>query len=618
MSDHENTQPKAKRTRRSGQAKKTNNNGEQTPSLTITPPSVDLIEDENIRQLAAELLANMTPTEYTPSGLETKYIDPYIMIQLAINKYVRISSIGNIRLLTPIEDNILPARKEILDAQADRNLAKVLNHYIFLPLTIELPPEITVPVPPENLPKLTQENVLQFIQAYSNIHFQGHTYCANCQHKTILFDEHPWCTMCMLRAKVKCPTDCYICSRMPQEAQDKRANQWTEFKRQLRDKASPRRTTIAQGIENQFVADVMFNEMKHPALKETSTPEERSKQSQVVHDKGTARHHGFTFPAANKPFYYTFNTYMSFLQDHSEDEKRDICASHLAAATRDYKFALCHLNDQRQLPPIGSQQRAYLRPAKSTHSHTTTLGRWPGLRPLAQYIPQVSRYLSPTFLAEALACMLNHSRVVFDLILSPFAKEEKRSANQSKPLVAKLDASEVHAHVNATIYNMTTNLDSVYELDISDKIPSDLLDLPKSTIDPRPQSNHPDKHGFYPTTHSRAFVTHAELQRLDALVRILLKDLETEKFTHQYIEIARDENSHYHTHNETIGITSGVIQSQIHHYEKRNDIIPELAALIILIRRRDNAQKIYDTAEQVRDVMKKELDDSKRTLLQID
>ena len=29
-------------------------------------------------------------------------------------------------------------------------------------------------------------------------------------------------------------------------------------------------------------------------------------------------------------------------------------------------------------------------------------------------------------------------------------------------------------------------------------------------------------------------------------------------------------------------------------------------------------QKIYDTAEQVRDVMKKELDDSKRTLLQID
>ena len=65
MSDHENTQPQAKRTRRSGQAKKTNNNGEQTPSLTITPPSVDLIEDENIRQLAAELLANMTPTEYT-------------------------------------------------------------------------------------------------------------------------------------------------------------------------------------------------------------------------------------------------------------------------------------------------------------------------------------------------------------------------------------------------------------------------------------------------------------------------------------------------------------------------------------------------------------------------
>ena len=111
-----------------------------------------------------------------------------------------------------------------------------------------------------------------------------------------------------------------------------------------------------------------------------------------------------------------------------------ICASHLAAATRDYKFALCHLNDQRQLPPIGSQQRAYLRPAKSTHSHTTTLGRWPGLRPLAQYIPPVSRYLSPTFLAEALACMLNHSRVVFDLILSPFAKKRNVAPISPNPL----------------------------------------------------------------------------------------------------------------------------------------------------------------------------------------
>jgi hypothetical protein len=70
----------------------------------------------------------------------------------------------------------------------------------------------------------TNDNWREFKYAPTNIRMNGKTYAANCRHRTVDWDEHPWCVHCLIRAGVTMchnpvsgnenKDHCYICVRM--------------------------------------------------------------------------------------------------------------------------------------------------------------------------------------------------------------------------------------------------------------------------------------------------------------------------------------------------------------------------------------------------------------------
>ena len=132
--------------------------------------------------------------------------------------------------------NVSEARQacnELLDYPFNLKAKQVLGLYPWMPLQHDIPlmgdlsggREWDFKATEWSLPPPTQENWRLFIYAPSNIRHNGRTYAANCQHRVVGWNEHPWCEICLVNAGiVTCepPTsttdpeasDCYICERM--------------------------------------------------------------------------------------------------------------------------------------------------------------------------------------------------------------------------------------------------------------------------------------------------------------------------------------------------------------------------------------------------------------------
>ena len=51
-------------------------------------------------------------------------------------------------------------------------------------------------------PLVVKETRITFIYALGNILYNGECYAANCKHRVSMWDEHPWCTPCILEKRV--------------------------------------------------------------------------------------------------------------------------------------------------------------------------------------------------------------------------------------------------------------------------------------------------------------------------------------------------------------------------------------------------------------------------------
>ncbi|MEO0854995.1 MAG: hypothetical protein AAFY15_16045, partial [Cyanobacteria bacterium J06648_11] len=128
-------------------------------------------------------------------------------------------------------------------------------------------------------PELPSENDWRkFKYAPANIYFEAKMYAANCRHETSLWNEHPWCAICLVRACIpicKHPdtaagvhTDCYICNRMGYAAKIQFLDDYAAY-----DGADPNQLTafpsqLHPKIRCQLDADMVmqpFEPSPHPA-----------------------------------------------------------------------------------------------------------------------------------------------------------------------------------------------------------------------------------------------------------------------------------------------------------------------------------------------------------------
>lgn len=197
--------------------------------------------------------------------------------------------------------------------------------------------------------------------------------------------------------------------------------------------------------------------------------------------------------------------------------------------------------------------------------------------------------------------------------------EPVETNNFRVPIIAD---NEVQSKIDAQITNLMTAppsraAPSVFKLNIKKSVPAAYCDQPSSTLSIEPQLAHADKHGNYPHHWSRVFATHAEMSRLEALARILAKDSEMENKTVRATQVVRAQAIKHDGYDEPVIVTNGVLKEIGHKNERRQEIIPELLALLLIIRRRDNASRYYDTPDEILDCMQQPLNDSIPNLLQL-
>ena len=157
--------------------------------------------------------------------------------------------------------NVSEARQacgEVLDYPFNLKAKQVLGLYPWMPLQHDIPMmgdlsggrDWDFKASEWSPPPPTQENWRLFIYAPSNIRHNGRTYAANCRHRVVGWNEHPWCEICLVNAGIiTCdpPTsltnpeasDCYICERMSPRLRQKVCKNIASKREELKREGKP-------------------------------------------------------------------------------------------------------------------------------------------------------------------------------------------------------------------------------------------------------------------------------------------------------------------------------------------------------------------------------------------
>ena len=154
----------------------------------------------------------------SPDTVDEYYVCPAVMIELVKENKFRIN--GGETVPKSYRD-IKEARIKVKSFEWNSHLKKFDELYPYWPMNHALPElampdqllDFTKPVKPA-LP--TEENKDKFINAPSNIRYNGETWAANCRHHLSHWDEHPWCTWCYVATDIaECDEKtCYLCKVM--------------------------------------------------------------------------------------------------------------------------------------------------------------------------------------------------------------------------------------------------------------------------------------------------------------------------------------------------------------------------------------------------------------------
>ena len=334
----------------------------------------------------------------------------------------------------------------------------------------------------------------------------------------------------------------------------------------------------------------------------------------------TEENHSFCLPATVYPFYMTFERALEFRKTASPESLKETINLHKECALNFYQLLL-----DRQAPiPLVVRRSSYSRPVHIM-TDSTALGGWQSRELLIvqpSYDP--SKFLDPSKAIDAIGLLFRGTPYNNSMTLPKDRSQHlpsvpSTSANFYNNAVSTIGPkSNMFVRINRFIVNLVKE-NRPYELDISPIVPSSNLDAPNSYISIHPQLPVTDRDGYVPKPTNRLFITVNEAFRLDSLLRVLCKDCEFEdEYTMHACRTKRSIEAPHQQSHDQITLNEGVVQSLLHHHEKRMDALAEAFAIILLVRRRDNAQRSYqkDEPEKVSELMCQVLNDVPGNLLQ--
>ena len=576
--------------------------------LKVYPPNTEDIENETEKRLAIALLQSEEPTLVIFN--EKRYMfDAYIIVQCARSKTAVVKSALGKEWLEPINlQAALDAREEMIGLQGSDALQALLQHYPYLPLTYEFPLNSKLLVTKRQKP--TKDNMQMFIRAYSNIYFEDALYAANCGHKVQPYDHHPWCPTCAAKVNCfNCPQDCYICLSMSQAAITDRIAEINRIRAKNADpnKDNPR---PAKRLDD-FYQTQLQTDLSHWPV--------QLRKSQPLPNY-TDENHSFCVPSTIYPFYMTIERAIQFRKTASESAIRDAINLQKECALNFYQ----HLLDRQAPIPLIVRRSSYSRPV-TIMTDSTALGGWQS-RELIIIPPKFdpSKFLDPSKAIDAIGLLFKGSPYANSMTLPKDRSHElpqipSGSANFYNNAVGTISQkSQMYVKINRFIVNLVQE-NRPYELDINPIVPSSNLDATNSFISIYPQMPVTDRDGYVPKPSNRCFITVNEALRLDTLLRVLCKDAEYEdEYTMSACRTKRSIEAPHQQSHDPITLNEGVVQSLLHHHEKRMDALAEAFAIILIVRRRDNAQRAFqkDEPEKVTELMCQVLDDVPGNLLQ--
>ena len=170
-------------------------------------------------------------------------------------------------------DNIIEVENSfshLVRLKGNEKWAQFFKIISVIPIQHELPivqisPEFDFKFRKWSPPPPTAATSRVFLYGYSNIRHDKNTWAANCRHATSHWDEHPWCTYCLLKANIPiCKSDdCYICKVMGPSARSKREERAQSYAKQFRRNPNYTRKDhiLNVGILSQIHADYLAKEI---------------------------------------------------------------------------------------------------------------------------------------------------------------------------------------------------------------------------------------------------------------------------------------------------------------------------------------------------------------------
>ena len=453
--------------------------------------------------------------------------------------------------------------RELVLRQLSDEKRKIWQRYGYLPLNSRLPPKMRLPC--EHTEHVTKELLDVFVNAPSNVTYDGEYYAANCRHRVSKGDEHPWCMICVMRAGLTptCADDCYICEAMSEEFFSLRESLRAKYMKEddtsgmVQTKSIP----LRKGVVNQAQADIC---------------EEVLLGTLGVPVGGDGAYKGYINSALRKPYYSTFShsvgmyaenreRCIAFIKKHfeyfnrqydawrakraeerkarkkerqktesggkkptrkssrvkgkSSDETKQKSSSKLQTQSKGKRKQTEDSESEMDKTPL-KKRVAHRKVPASVTRESKTLGKW-----AATSMQRLTRFSA----AEKNNAHFDYSEAANGAVDlkpdTPFYTVERRQTSEQRRRLKLVPSKLVLDKVNRAMYRYV-DAPSIFKPDLesTSRHHDDLV--VESQISTQVLENTEDREGKLPTDHCLMFLTQQEIRRHEYLCRQQCKALE--------------------------------------------------------------------------------------------
>ena len=313
-------------------------------NANLPKPLIEYLNQLHTSQRTVRVSVEHQPDTSKPSQTIEAYLDVRTMAALANSDamYMKTDTTGRTKygpltleeLDTAIRKSIEPELSALDISDFWRKRPHVPYQHA-LPV-VRLDEAFVPPFEKDQRPSPSLETWTLFEYAHSNVFYNGNFYAANCRHPTTMWEEHPWCTTCLVNYKIplcgyemdavtKVPNSCYICPKMGTRAKRTRA---TSYRGRLELSVKNKKTawvkvskkSLPTFIRDQFFADVSDLPQLH---KVKPNPDWKTKGL------------GYCRPATLVPYFLTEAEYNA--ANLEGEALKTVCREHIKIAMSQYE-----------------------------------------------------------------------------------------------------------------------------------------------------------------------------------------------------------------------------------------------------------------------------------------